>query len=133
MKKIFSTLILVIGLILSANSQDTLRANILRVCEFDTSAKNNLRNCLYYNEKTEFVFSDSTILVAYDSLKSAEYYNINKKKENVGLTEYYCSIGKSYTGGNVILYYYKPIGLVKVYYYNHKERKTFVYSYFKIE
>lgn len=131
MRKTFSTLILIIGLALSANSQDTLKANILRVCEYDTAAKNNLKNCQYFKEKSEFVFSDSSVVATYadSSGGNVEKYKLNKTQSNTGLVQYFCSIGNT----NVIIYYYKPIGLVKMYYYNRKERKTYVYSYFKVE
>ena len=115
---------------MSANSQKTFTTNILRICEFDSTSKNQLKNCNFYNEKTDFVFSDSSIVVTYnDSVadKSVETYKVNKKDEQPGLIQYFCSISNT----NIIMYYYKSMNLIKIYYYNRKDRKTYVYSYLK--
>ena len=130
MKTLFSTLILIIGLALTANSQTTFSTNVLRVCEFDTAVKGNLKNCSYYKEKTEFVLSDSVVTITYtDSVgdKKIETYKVNEVKNSTGLTQYFCSIANT----NVIIYYYEPLNLIKTYYYNHKDRKTYVYYYLK--
>ena len=116
---------------------DTFKANILRVCEFDKLSlvnkrtKNDMSECKYYETATSFQFDNSLITIIYkDSINetpTTETYLINKSSIAAGLNTYYCSIENT----NVVMYFYKPMDLVKIYYYSTKEKKTFVYFYLK--
>ena len=111
---------------------DSFKANILRTCELDTISathkrtKEDVANCKYLDLKTLFVFKDSSISISYsDSAKTVETLKVNGKGGDFGVYIYKCLA----EGKNILLFYYKNIGLVKIYFYNPDDKKTYVNFY----
>ena len=122
-------------MMLNQASIETFTANIYGFCNFDTTSLQNKRlkiseeNCNFFETITKFKFEENHITISVgddtSNLIDLDDFVINKSVIETGINTYYCEKKDL----DIIVYYYKPIGLVKMYQRVKSNGKTFVYLY----